>query len=85
MHKLYVNYDDREEAKKDGAFFDNNLKTWLCDEDNKKCIKKYDRIYLKVDYDKKDYVKSLGGRWDMVDKKWYCSKYHKILIDEFKV
>ena len=80
---LYVVYEDREQAKRDGAFYNPELRTWQCEEKNVKCIEKYKRLYLDIDYDKKDYVKTLGGKWDDEKKKWYCSTGHKILIDEF--
>ena len=80
---LYVVYEDKDLAKRDGAFFNPDLKTWQCEENNKKCFEKYRRIYLDIDYDKKEYVKTLGGKWDSDEKKWYCSTGHKMLIDEF--
>ena len=80
---LYNVYEDKDLAKRDGAFFNPDLKTWQCEENNKKCFEKYRRIYLDIDYDKKEYVKTLGGKWDSDEKKWYCSTGHKILIDEF--
>ena len=80
---LYVVYEDKDLAKRDGAFFNPDLKTWQCEENNKKCFEKYRRIYLDIDYDKKEYVQTLGGKWDSDEKKWYCSTGHKILIDEF--
>ena len=80
---LYVVYEDKDLAKRDGAFFNPDLKTWQCEENNKKCFEKYRRIYLDIDYDKKEYVKTLGGKWDSDEKKWYCSTGHKMLIEEF--
>ena len=38
---LYVVYEDRDLAKRDGAFFNPDLKTWQCEETNERCIKKY--------------------------------------------
>jgi len=82
---LYVVYEDKELAKRDGAFYNSDLKTLQCEENNKRCIEKYRRVYFNADYEKRDYIKSLGGKWDSDEKKWYCSTGHKILIDEFLV
>ena len=80
---LYVVYEDRELAKSDGAFFNSELKTWQCEENNERCIKKHGRIYFNAGYDQRDYIKVLGGKWDSDEKKCYCSTGHKILIEEF--
>ena len=80
---LYVVYEDKDLARRDGAFFNPDLKTWQCEENNKKCIEKYRRVYFNAGYDQRDYIKTLGGKWDSDEKKWYCSTGHKILIDEF--
>jgi len=80
---LYVVYEDRELAKKDGAFFNPELKTWQCEENNERCIKKYKRFYFNAGYDQREYIKALGAKWDSDEKKWYCSMGHKILIEEF--
>ena len=48
---LYVVYEDRDLAKRDGAFFNPDLKTWQCEENNERCIKKYKRVYFNAGYD----------------------------------
>ena len=80
---LYVVYEDKDLAKRDGAFFNPDLKTWQCEENNERCIKKYKRVYFNADYDQRDYIKALGAKWDSDEKKWYCSTGHKMLIEEF--
>ena len=46
---LYVVYEDKDLAKRDGAFYDSDLKTWQCEENNKICIEKYKKVYFNAD------------------------------------
>ena len=80
---LYVVYEEKDLARRYGGFYNPDLISWQCEENNNKCIEKYRRVYLEIDYDKKEYVKSLDGKWDSDLKQWYCSTGHKILIEEF--
>ncbi len=83
--QTYINvpYDDKDEAKRLGAFFDMNSKMWYVPEgrdvnkftkwlSNGKITKTVPKkVYLNVSYDDKNKVKSLGARWDKDKKKWY--------------
>lgn len=79
---LNVPFNDRDEAKALGAFWDANAKSWyvpkgkdpkpfekwIGESSSKSSPKK---VYLKVPFDEKDEAKSCGARWDQNKKSWY--------------
>ena len=41
---LYVIYEDKDLAIRDGAFYNSDLKTWRCEENNKNVLKNIKEI-----------------------------------------
>ena len=68
---LYIPYDKKDDAKKQGAKWDLINKWWYCDDKNELLIEKYKKRYIEVSYDDKDNAKENGCRWDFTNKKWY--------------
>lgn len=87
--KVFINisYNNKEEAKKLGAKWDLNKKSWYYDnnisEENKEKInllEKNNKVenlinvnknYIDISYSKKNLAKSYGAKWDSVVKKWF--------------
>jgi hypothetical protein len=82
---INVSYDNKDDAKANGAFFNFNSKTWYIPRGEKNPnydylfnkyneslkIKKGKKIYLNVPYDEKDDAKSQGAWFDVENKSWY--------------
>ena len=72
---LYVPFEQKDEAKKLGAKYDVDLKTWYADEKTQDaCIDEWSRRYVEFKYDETERAKSLGCKWDGNVKKWYINK-----------
>ena len=87
--KVFINitYNNKEEAKKLGAKWDLNKKSWYYDdkitEENKyklNLLEKNNKVanvininknYIDISYSKKNLAKSYGAKWDSVVKKWF--------------
>ncbi len=75
---LFVPYDEKENAKKQGAKWDTEIKSWICDNKNEELIELYKKRYIQIDYEKKDIAKQNGCRWDFINKKWYTYNSNKV-------
>lgn len=94
---LNVPYDDKDEVKALGAWFDMSKKAWYVPKNgdlskftkwlpNGKVtttVKTPKKVWLNVPYDDKDEAKKLGARWDKDKKKWYTLS-NNTNIDAFK-
>ena len=83
---LDVPWDDKDEVKKLGAWFDMQKKAWYVPKNADiskfekwlpggkvtKTVKSAKKIYLDVPFDDKETAKGLGARWDNDKKKWYA-------------
>ena len=81
---LYVPFDLKEEAKKLGAQYDKDLKSWYCEIDNNDCLEEFDVRFFEIDYDKDvvDILKNNYCRWDKNRKQWY-SYCGNSIIDKY--
>jgi DNA topoisomerase-3 len=70
---LKVPYDEKDEAKKNGARWDNDKKLWYIVK-GIKTLEKYIIETLEVDYDDKDKVKKLGAFWNNENKTWNTTR-----------
>ena len=68
---LYVPFDEKDNAKEQGAKWDPANKSWVCDIQNQSLIEKYKKRYIQVLYKDKDNAKENGCKWDQESKKWY--------------
>jgi len=92
---IYVPYEKKEDAKKNGAFFDTDLKSWyIPNGDNNKNYKylidnygkPFEKIYLNVPYAEKDYVKEKFAMYDKDKKAWFIYDHNpekKLLLKLF--
>lgn len=102
MNKIFLSvpYENKNKAKKYGAYFCSKSKLWYIpeniDEDKKDILtslfdKALDKeIYLNVKYDDKDIAKSHGCKWDKINRLWYiprnCTKSnYEYLINKFEI
>ena len=82
---LNVPYDDRDQVKALGAWFDGERKSWYVPKgkdtapfqkwitDQVPAKANGRKTYLKVPFEDKDTVKAAGARWDKDKKKWYIT------------
>jgi hypothetical protein len=80
---IFVSYANKDDAKKNGAFFDKDSKSWYIPRGQKhknydylfnkynQPIKKGIKIYLNVTYDDKDDAKDKGAWFDGEKKSWF--------------
>jgi hypothetical protein len=78
IETLYVPYEEKDNAKKQGAKWDTDSKCWVCDDKNELLIEKYKKRYIEVSYDDKDNAKENGCRWDFTNKKWYTYNSNQV-------
>ncbi len=78
QHETYLNvpYKLRHEAKKYGAYWDDEAKKWAIRGPIPDALKhmlplENKKIYLNIPYKDKDEAKKYGARWDRDETKWY--------------
>ena len=82
---LDVPYKSKEEAKSNGALWDNEWKKWFTFKTNINLRKKYrlyPKLYIDVPYKLKEEAKEEGALWDNDLKKWYT--YNKDGMNTFE-
>lgn len=87
-YKLEIEYQDKEHAKKAGAKWDAEDKTWYIMIDELHDIKQFNIKFnelkssseeeleyfkLDIEYRDKDRAKKAGAKWDQKNKSWYLS------------
>ena len=88
---LNVPFEDKDEAKAAGAYWDGDKKLWYVPagkdvsafkkwtpDKNMSSVKK---VYVNVPFAMKDQVKAAGAYWDVKKKKWYFQSTNKKLND----
>lgn len=71
---IYVTFDEKEEAKQLGAWWDPNEPVWMVTESNNAAIERFGelkKVYLNVSFEEKDIVKGAGAKYDFELKMWY--------------
>ena len=68
-----VSYDDKDKAKKLGAKWDIDNKSWYILGSYTAFLLKMGKKLVNVPYEDKDKAKKLGAKWDNIAKIWYIN------------
>ena len=68
---IYLPYENREEAKIKGVYWDPKVKLWYVSDINNILYEKYKQRFLKNKYERKDFYKDNGGKWDKLRSHWF--------------
>jgi len=94
MIRLAVAPNEKEDAKKLGAYYDFEIRSWCTSDDNKNkdaLLKTFNierrRLRIIVDYEKRILAKNMGAMWDSSHKLWYTlegNSNNEIIFEKFR-
>jgi hypothetical protein len=94
MIRLAVAPNEKEDAKKLGAYYDFEIRSWCTSDDNKNkdaLLKTFNierrRLRINVDYEKRILAKNMGAMWDSSHKLWYTlegNSNNEIIFEKFR-